>query len=56
MRTPDIGYAVEALKAGKRVSRAGWNGKGMFLFLLDPPETVWIQRDVRELGYAERPN
>ena len=34
MRIPDIGYAVEALKAGKRVRRAGWNGKGMFLFLL----------------------
>lgn len=34
MRTQDIGYAVEALKAGKRVRRAGWNGKGMFLFLL----------------------
>jgi len=34
MRIPDIGYAVEALKAGKRVRREGWNGKGMFLFLL----------------------
>ena len=35
----DIGYAVNALKAGKRVARAGWNGKGMFLFLL-PAGTV----------------
>ena len=34
MKTKDIGYAVAALKAGKRVARAGWNGKGMFLFLL----------------------
>ena len=34
MRKTDIGYAVEALKAGERVRRAGWNGKGMFLFLL----------------------
>ena len=25
---------VEALKEGKRVARAGWNGKGMFLFLV----------------------
>lgn len=29
-----FGDAVAALKEGKRVSRSGWNGKGMFLFLL----------------------
>ena len=29
-----FGLAVEALKLGKKVSRAGWNGKGMFLFLV----------------------
>jgi len=34
MQTNDIGYAVAALKSGKRVAREGWNGKGMFLFLL----------------------
>lgn len=34
MRKPDIGFAVDALKQGRRVRRAGWNGKGMFLFLL----------------------
>ena len=26
------GEALEALKEGKRVSREGWNGKGMFIF------------------------
>lgn len=29
----DFGKAIEALKAGKRVARKGWNGKGMFLWL-----------------------
>lgn len=29
-----FGEAVEALKSGKRVSREGWNGKGMYLWLL----------------------
>lgn len=29
-----FGEAIEALKAGQRVMRAGWNGKGMFLFLV----------------------
>lgn len=28
----NFGQALEELKAGKRISRAGWNGKGMFLF------------------------
>lgn len=27
-----FGMALEALKAGERVARAGWNGKGMFLY------------------------
>ena len=28
-----FGLAIEALKAGKKVARAGWNGKGMWLSL-----------------------
>lgn len=38
-----FGLAVEALKAGKRVARAGWNGKGMFLFLV-PGSTFQVNR------------
>ncbi|HJP68282.1 MAG TPA: DUF2829 domain-containing protein [Sphingomicrobium sp.] len=29
-----FGLAVEALKKGAKVARAGWNGKGMFVFLV----------------------
>lgn len=29
----NFGKALEALKSGKPVARAGWNGKGMFIFL-----------------------
>jgi len=29
----NFGQAIDALKAGKRVTRAGWNGRGMFLIL-----------------------
>ena len=29
-----FGLAVEAVKKGHKVARAGWNGKGMFLFLV----------------------
>lgn len=35
----DFGQALYFLKRGKRISRIGWNGKGMFLFLL-PAGTV----------------
>ena len=30
----DYGYALEALKAGKRAAREGWNGRGMWLALV----------------------
>lgn len=29
----NFGKAIELLKAGKKVTRRGWNGKGMFLWL-----------------------
>ena len=29
-----FGEALEALKKGYRIARAGWNGKGMYLWLL----------------------
>lgn len=32
--TKDIGWAIRQLKGGNRVRRAGWNGKGMYLWLL----------------------
>lgn len=35
--------ALEAVKAGKRVARKGWNGKGMFIFMT-PASTVPFKR------------
>ena len=32
----NFGDAISALKEGKRVSRTGWNGKGMWLELQRP--------------------
>lgn len=32
----DFGTAIKALKQGKRVQRAGWNGKGLFIFMQVP--------------------
>jgi hypothetical protein len=32
----DFGHALAALRQGKKVARAGWNGKGMWLALQVP--------------------
>lgn len=34
----DIGWAVEQMREGKRVTRNGWNGKDMYLELQVPDE------------------
>lgn len=33
-----FGEAIELLKQGKKVARLGWNGKGMYLWLLPAAE------------------
>ena len=40
-----FGQAIEAMKAGKKVARKGWNGKGMFLWLLPEAEVKreWVK-------------
>lgn len=39
----NFGEALTALKDGQKVSRDGWNGKGMFLFLV-PGSTFKVNR------------
>ena len=34
----NFGQAIEALKQGEKVARAGWNGRGMYLWL--KPATI----------------
>lgn len=36
--------ALELIKRGDRVARAGWNGKGMFIFLV-PGSTFKVNRE-----------
>lgn len=47
-----FGMAIEALKAGLRVAREGWNGKGMWLSLSGPvrevaPGDFWSENNAR---------
>lgn len=46
----DIGDAIQELRYGGRVRRAGWNGKGMYLFLV-PGSCFTVEAD-RPMGKA----
>lgn len=37
-----FGEAIKAMKEGKRVQRAGWNGKGLFVFM-QVPATISVE-------------
>lgn len=39
----NFGAAVNALKSGEKVARRGWNGNGMFIFLI-PGSTFQVSR------------
>ncbi len=41
----NFGLALEALKQGQAVNRTGWNGRGMFLYLV-PANTYPAQTNV----------
>ena len=36
----NFGLALEAAKMGKKIARAGWNGKGMYVFLAEVNDMV----------------
>lgn len=54
LETMSFGDAINALKAGAKVARKGWNGKGMFLWL-KPAATVKAEwcKDPMLKGLAE---
>jgi len=47
-----FGLAIEAMKQGKRVARAGWNGKGMFAYLV-PAASYPAQTGVAKKFFGE---
>lgn len=49
----DFSAALSMLKSGYRICRAGWNGKGMFLFLV-PGSRITVQEG-RPLARAFEP-
>ena len=47
----DFGDAIRAMKAGKRVARAGWNGKNMWVALTPGSQ---FPADMARKGHAAR--
>lgn len=54
----NFSQALDLLKQGQRVCRAGWNGKGMFLFLVpgstfkvSRPPLLGIYEEGKEINY-----
>ena len=52
MTTLNFGQALEAIKAGQRISRSGWNGKGMFVYLV-PPASYPVQTGAAKTHFGE---
>lgn len=55
----DFGWALDNLWDGKKVAREGWNGKGMFLFLVrgskfkvNRPPLLGIYPEGTEIDYC----
>lgn len=47
-----FGLAIEALKQGKKVSRSGWNGNGMFVYLV-PAASYPVQTGAAKTYFGE---
>ncbi len=48
----DFGWALEWLKSGKKVTRTGWNGKCMYLYLV-PANSYEAQTEVAKKEFGE---
>lgn len=41
----DFSAALRALKAGERIARSGWNGKGMYVFLVHADDWMYAKKN-----------
>jgi hypothetical protein len=48
----NFGQAIEAMKGGLKVSREGWNGKGMFLYYV-PAQSYPAVTDIAKATFGE---
>lgn len=48
----DFGEAIKELKAGNKVARTGWNGKGMFLYYV-PANSYKAETEAARATFGE---
>lgn len=48
----DFGLALNACKNGKKIARSGWNGKGMFVYLV-PKNSYPVQTGAAKSYFGE---
>ena len=48
----NFGKALEEVKLGKKLTRTGWNGKGMFIYYV-PAQSYPAQTDIARATFGE---
>ena len=54
MENLNFGQAIEAAKQGKKIARKGWNGAGMFAYIV-PANSYPAQTGVAKEYWGEKP-
>lgn len=52
MRNLNFGQAIEAAKQGKKIAREGWNGSGMFAYIV-PAQSYPAQTEIAKSYFGE---
>ena len=52
MRDLNFGQAIEAAKQGKKIAREGWNGNGMFAYIV-PAQSFPAQTEIAKNHFGE---
>ena len=52
MRNLNFGQAIEAAKQGKKIAREGWNGNGMFAYIV-PAQSYPAQTEIAKNHFGE---
>ena len=52
MRNLNFGQAIEAAKQGKKIARNGWNGNGMFAYIV-PAQSYPAQTEIAKNYFGE---
>ena len=55
MKNLNFGQAIEAAKQGKKIAREGWNGNGMFAYIV-PAQSFPAQTEIAKKSFWRKCN